>query len=42
MARDAAEKRGELPVAFQSLRGPEGVAPVASWIRERFAAWAVR
>ncbi|WP_332759467.1 urease accessory protein UreG [Streptomyces sp. MT206] len=42
MARDAAEKRGELPVAFQSLRDPEGVAPVASWIRERFAAWAVR
>ncbi|MGW0897650.1 urease accessory protein UreG, partial [Streptomyces goshikiensis] len=42
MARDAAGQRGELPVAFQSLRGPEGVAPVASWVRERFAAWAVR
>ncbi|MBW5487141.1 urease accessory protein UreG [Streptomyces bambusae] len=42
MARDAAEQRGELPVAFQSLRAPEGVAPVARWVRERLAAWAVR
>ncbi|WP_328924500.1 urease accessory protein UreG [Streptomyces sp. NBC_00190] len=42
MARDAAEQRGELPVAFQSLRSPEGVAPVAAWVRERIAAWAVR
>ncbi|MFC9296806.1 urease accessory protein UreG [Streptomyces sp. NPDC057011] len=42
MARDAAEQRGELPVAFQSLRGPEGVAPVAAWVRERIAAWTVR
>lgn len=40
MARDAAEQRGELPVAFQSLRGEEGVAPVAAWVRERIAAWA--
>ncbi|MET9466030.1 urease accessory protein UreG [Streptomyces sp. NPDC006544] len=40
MARDAAEQRGELPVAFQSLRGAEGVAPVAAWVRERIAAWA--
>ncbi|MFD0265842.1 urease accessory protein UreG [Streptomyces sp. NPDC127106] len=42
MARDAAEQRGALPVTFQSLRGAEGVAPVAAWVRERVAAWAVR
>ncbi|WP_329193272.1 MULTISPECIES: urease accessory protein UreG [unclassified Streptomyces] len=42
MARDAAEQRGDLPVAFQSLRGPEGVTPVADWVRERIAVWAVR
>ncbi|MGW0390037.1 urease accessory protein UreG [Streptomyces sp. NPDC003042] len=42
MARDAAEQRGVLPVAFQSLRGAEGVAPVAAWVRERIAAWATR
>lgn len=42
MARDAAEQRGELPVAFQSLRGEDGVAPVAAWVRERIAAWAAR
>ncbi|MFJ9944546.1 urease accessory protein UreG [Streptomyces erythrochromogenes] len=42
MARDAAEQRGDLPVAFQSLRSPEGVAPVAAWVRERIAAWTVR
>lgn len=42
MARDAAAQRGELPVAFQSLRGEEGVAPVAAWVRERIAAWTAR
>lgn len=42
MARDAAEQRGDLPVTFQSLRGEEGVAPVAAWVRERIAAWAAR
>ncbi|MFB6864097.1 urease accessory protein UreG [Streptomyces virginiae] len=42
MARDAAEQRGELPVASQSLRGPEGVAPVADWVRRRIAAWTAR
>ncbi|MER7462377.1 urease accessory protein UreG [Streptomyces sp. NPDC097981] len=42
MARDAAEQRGELPVAFQSLRGETGVAPVADWVRERIAAWTAR
>ncbi|MEU3774547.1 urease accessory protein UreG [Streptomyces sp. NPDC046876] len=42
MARDAAEQRGALPVTFQSLRGEEGVAPVAAWVRERLAAWTAR
>ncbi|MFE9482451.1 urease accessory protein UreG [Streptomyces spororaveus] len=42
MARDAAAQRGELPVAFQTLRGPEGVGPVAAWVRERIAAWSPR
>ncbi|MCX4631174.1 urease accessory protein UreG [Streptomyces sp. NPDC051366] len=42
MARDAAEQRGELPVAFQSLRAEDGVAPVAAWVRERITAWAAR
>ncbi|MFJ8013608.1 urease accessory protein UreG [Streptomyces sp. NPDC096339] len=42
MARDAADQRGELPVAFQSLRGAEGVGPVADWVRERIAAWSAR
>ncbi|MGW5423883.1 urease accessory protein UreG [Streptomyces sp. NPDC003943] len=39
MARDAKEQRGELPVAFTSLRSEEGVAPVAAWVREQLAAW---
>ncbi|MET9110105.1 urease accessory protein UreG [Streptomyces zhihengii] len=39
MARDAKEQRGELPVVFTSLRGPDGVGPVASWVRDRLAAW---
>lgn len=39
MARDAAAQRGELPVAFTSLRSEEGVAPVAAWVRTRLAAW---
>lgn len=42
MARDAAAQRGELPVAFQSLRGEEGVGPVAAWVRERITAWTAR
>lgn len=32
MARDAAAKRGERPVAFISLRTGEGVASVRSWV----------
>ncbi|MFG3257625.1 urease accessory protein UreG [Streptomyces sp. NPDC048172] len=39
MARDAKAQRGDLPVVFQSLRGEEGVGPVADWVRERLAAW---
>ncbi|MET9956703.1 urease accessory protein UreG [Streptomyces sp. NPDC006339] len=39
MARDAMEQRGDLPVAFTSLRSEEGVAPVADWVRARLAEW---
>ncbi|MFR9725220.1 urease accessory protein UreG [Streptomyces sp. MS19] len=39
MARDARAQRGDLPVAFTSLRGEDGVRPVAEWVRERLAAW---
>ncbi|MFG2294301.1 urease accessory protein UreG [Streptomyces sp. NPDC048603] len=42
MARDAAAQRADLPVVFQSLRGPEGVAPVARWVREQVGAWVSR
>ncbi|WNI14183.1 urease accessory protein UreG [Actinacidiphila sp. ITFR-21] len=40
MARDAAAQRGELPVVFTSVAGPDGIAPIAAWIAERLAAWA--
>ncbi|NBM17678.1 urease accessory protein UreG [Streptomyces sp. GC420] len=39
MAADAKSQRGELPVAFTSLRTENGVAPVAQWVRERVTAW---
>ncbi|MFB7941494.1 urease accessory protein UreG [Streptomyces sp. NPDC127049] len=39
MARDAADQRGDLPVAFTSLRSAEGVTPVADWVRARLAEW---
>ncbi|WP_052850039.1 urease accessory protein UreG [Streptomyces avicenniae] len=39
MARDAKAQRGDLPVAFTSLRGEDGVRPVADWVLERLAAW---
>jgi urease accessory protein len=32
MARDAAEKRGERPVAFLSLRTGEGMEAIRSWV----------
>ncbi|CAL9610773.1 urease accessory protein UreG [Streptomyces sp. enrichment culture] len=40
MAADAKAQRAGLPVVFQSLREDEGVAAVASWVRQRLAAWA--
>lgn len=39
MDRDARAQRGELPVAFCSLAQPDGVAPIAAWVRARLAAW---
>ncbi|MFI6444637.1 urease accessory protein UreG [Kitasatospora sp. NPDC050543] len=39
MARDARAQRGDLPTLFCSLTSPDGVAPVADWVRERLAAW---
>ncbi|MER6329013.1 urease accessory protein UreG [Streptomyces sp. NPDC014983] len=39
MARDAAERRGGLPVVFTSLTDDDGVRPVADWVLERLAAW---
>ncbi|MER6098950.1 urease accessory protein UreG [Streptomyces sp. NPDC001728] len=39
MARDAEAQRGELPVAFTSLRAENGVAPVADWVRAQLVAW---
>ncbi|MFE9424781.1 urease accessory protein UreG [Kitasatospora sp. NPDC006697] len=39
MARDAAAQRRELPVVFCSLVAPDGVAPIAAWVRERLAQW---
>src|SRR4051812_12132792 len=39
MARDAKAQRGALPVAFTSLTGPDGIAPVTEWVRGRLASW---
>ncbi|KPC60534.1 urease accessory protein UreG [Streptomyces chattanoogensis] len=39
MARDAKAQRGDLPVAFTSLKTDEGVKPVADWVRERISDW---
>ncbi|WP_059007475.1 urease accessory protein UreG [Streptomyces specialis] len=39
MARDAKAQRGDLPVAFTSLRAEDGIRPVADWVLERLAAW---
>ncbi|MEI7032109.1 urease accessory protein UreG [Streptomyces pratensis] len=39
MDRDARFQRGDLPVAFTSLKGEGGVKPVADWVRERLTAW---
>ncbi|MFP5347807.1 MAG: urease accessory protein UreG, partial [Actinomycetes bacterium] len=37
MARDAAAKRGDLPVLFTSLTQDPTAATVAAWVRERLA-----
>ncbi|MFJ3952081.1 urease accessory protein UreG [Streptomyces sp. Je 1-4] len=39
MARDAQAQRGDLPVAFTSLKTEGGVKPVADWVRERLTNW---
>ena len=39
MARDAKAQRGDLPVAFTSLKNEGGVKPVADWVRERLTHW---
>ncbi|MFI6765387.1 urease accessory protein UreG [Streptomyces sp. NPDC050355] len=39
MARDAKAQRGDLPVAFTALKQPDGVKPVADWVRDRLADW---
>ncbi|MEU7642977.1 GTP-binding protein, partial [Streptomyces sp. NPDC039016] len=39
MARDAKAQRGALPVAFTALKQPDGVKPVAEWVRDRLADW---
>ncbi|GAA2346171.1 urease accessory protein UreG [Streptomyces caniferus] len=39
MARDAKTQRGDLPVAFTSLKTEGGVKPVADWVRERLTNW---
>ncbi|WP_210586068.1 urease accessory protein UreG [Streptomyces sp. GESEQ-35] len=39
MAADAKAQRAELPVVFQSLRGEDGVADVAGWVRAQLASW---
>ncbi len=39
MARDAKAQRGDLPVAFTSLKEEGGVKQVADWVRGRLAHW---
>ncbi|PNE37542.1 MULTISPECIES: urease accessory protein UreG [Streptomyces] len=39
MARDAKAQRGELPVAFTALKQPDGVKPVADWVRAQLTHW---
>ncbi|MEU0097194.1 urease accessory protein UreG [Streptomyces sp. NPDC006267] len=41
MARDAEAQRGQLPVAFTSLKAEDGVRPVADWVRARVTDWAL-
>ncbi|WP_330315868.1 urease accessory protein UreG [Streptomyces platensis] len=39
MARDAKAQRGELPVAFTTLKTEDGIQPVSEWVRARLADW---
>lgn len=39
MDRDAKARRGDLPIAFTSLTGPESATEVAAWVRAQLAAW---
>ncbi|MFJ1705512.1 urease accessory protein UreG [Kitasatospora sp. NPDC088346] len=39
MARDAAAQRGDLPTLFTSLAAPDGIRPIAAWVRARLDAW---
>jgi urease accessory protein len=39
MARDAEAKRGGLPTLLVAVKSPDGVRPIADWVRERLAAW---
>ncbi|WP_371494772.1 urease accessory protein UreG [Kitasatospora sp. NBC_00374] len=39
MARDAAAQRGDLPTLFSSLAAPDGIQPIAAWVRARLNAW---
>ncbi|TDD03249.1 urease accessory protein UreG [Nonomuraea deserti] len=39
MARDAKAQRGDLPVAFTTLKAEDGVRPVSDWLRRRLTAW---
>jgi urease accessory protein len=39
MDRDAKARRGDLPIAFTSLTGPEAADEVATWVRAQLAAW---
>lgn len=39
MRRDAKAQRGDLPTAFTSLVGEDGVAPIAEWVQARLADW---
>ncbi|MER6010955.1 urease accessory protein UreG [Streptomyces bluensis] len=39
MTLDAAQRRGDLPVAFTSLTSDDGVRPIADWVLQRLTAW---
>jgi urease accessory protein len=39
MDRDAKARRGDLPIAFTSLTGPDAAREVAAWVRTQLAAW---